>query len=342
MSCEIVVFPAAGIGTRRMPPTSVFEKGLLPLAVGDRDLMPIDLMLDEVPPGMDVVMVTSRRGERQYRDYFEPDLLDPDIKETLTKQGEDDPKKAAILAEELARRHSYTERFGEFSYVNQLPGDGYGTAIPTYLALLALKEKLGGVLPDKMAVMGGDDFVRPKRDDDEPELALANEAWEASGTDHMIMGVPIERERAPHFGVLIPDRDDPTRLAGLIEKPTLDELDEILPGDTKPLVNISRYGFCVVKIWPHLERHQPHPDAERPRSNGNKKRNEFEITDVISDAVADGQTFHIHHVQAERYYDTGNTPAARKTMNQLTDREAASRLWAPRSNGNGAHRLQRV
>jgi UTP--glucose-1-phosphate uridylyltransferase len=305
MNCKTAVIPVGGWGTRRLPATAGSEKCLLPVSAGNTDLIPIDMMLDEC--GADtsrVVLVTSKRGEQRLRDYFDPDRIDQDFVDYCIRQN-----RLKDLEVERARRASYRERFGEFIYVTQRPEHGYGTAVPFYLTTKALQEEIAKGTLDKIAVVGGDDFIY--HEDGTSELSLAKKAWKESGADHMIMGVTVPRNKASAYGVLIPHPSNSKRLAGFVEKPSQEELDEILKEGLDPLGNISRYCFTLKKILPCLN-----DELDRKRTAENP---EYYITDVIINAVNAGQTFYIHRIAGD-WYDTGTPQASRVTSNELTKR----------------------
>lgn len=281
MQIETAIIPVAGAGTSVFPCTTAIDKCFMPIYGNGQSRPLIDFMVEDCArAGLKrVIFVTTERGKTQLKEYFED--LNPTLKQQLEALGRDD-----IIAAEKKRRESYGLIY---EYVIQ-PPDTYGTAVPPYLA----KQKLDG--EKQFALMGGDDFVY--HPDGTSELKLAMETWEASTSDHVIMGVPVDREQAPRYGILQINED--STLAEIDEKPPAERVPE------NPVANISRYLFSD-KIWEHIE-----TEISRQREKGK----EHYITYPISDAVAAGQTFQVHAVRGT-YLNGGNFDGLLEASNYL-------------------------
>lgn len=282
MRIETAVIPVAGAGTREFPVTTAIEKSMMPVYAGDASRPIIDFMVEDcATAGLGrVIFVTTERGQRQLQDYFGPDLTS-----TLRRQLERVGKTSKIDAE-LSRRRSYGL---QFEYVIQ-PTHMYGTAVPLYLARAALRGE------QHFALMGGDDFVY--HEDGSSELQLALAGWSDSGTDHAIMGLPVNREDAPKYGILQTGSDG--RLTAIDEKPPLQRV------PLTPVANISRYLLSDA-IWPHVL-----DEMQQLRGTG-----EHYVTYPIGAALAEGQTFHVHPVQGQ-YLDGGSFEGLLQASNYIT------------------------
>lgn len=270
MKVETAVMPVAGAGTRVFPVATAIEKCMMPIYAGAQGLPVIDYMVaDCARAGIKrIIFVTSERGRTQLKDYFET------INQKLEAQlrGIDKDK---VINNELKRRGKFDLKY---EYVIQ-PTDRYGTAYPPYLA----RELLRG--ESHFALMGGDDFVY--RQDGTSEIADAIKLWQESGSDHVIMGNPVEQEEGPKFGIL--HINDDGKLTHFDEKPPPERVPK------KPVANISRY-LLSDKIWPQLE-------AEMARNRHGA--DEHFITYAINDALADGQSFQVHPVSG-KYLEGGS------------------------------------
>jgi UTP--glucose-1-phosphate uridylyltransferase len=266
------VIPVAGIGTRMLPATWSIEKCMLPIYAGTKTRLLVDWMVEEcAQAGLQrIIFVTTERGKKQLRDYFED--IDTTLAYRYAYLG-----KTHLIEAEWERRASYGLTY---EYVIQHPG-AYGTTVPPYLAREALQGE------KRFFLMGGDDFVYHQ----EPtvsELGLAIQDWDAAGTDHVIMGNPVDRADALKYGVLL--ADERGNLKEWLEKPALEDIPEV----PKVTINISRYGFSDC-IWEYmLEEMRAHRDGEH-----------F-ITYPVLNALAAEQTFRIHPIQG-RYLDGGTT-----------------------------------
>ncbi|HTE22455.1 MAG TPA: sugar phosphate nucleotidyltransferase [Candidatus Limnocylindria bacterium] len=322
-----VSMPLGGAGSRWAPATPTHVKPLIPMAVGETPVMPIDLMLAECDAPR-VVMVTTQRGEKAFRDYLDPERLDQDFTAQCRSLG----KNALVEAEEN-RREFYGQRpsggLRKLEYATQRPKDGYGTTVPFYIACRALSKRRFPFIGQKgrftlkdpseeVWAMGGDDALVSLRADEESELQRAREARDSNGADHVIMGVPVDRSVAGNYGNLV--ADDEGRLQRLVEKPSAEQIKEMYPDEaTDPIASVSRIGLRIAKIWPLVK-------AEMRQKRTGK--DEHFLTNVISAALADGQTFYIHQVDetAGIYCDMGTLPAAQKTARYLTSNRPAAHL----------------
>jgi UTP--glucose-1-phosphate uridylyltransferase len=267
---ETAVIPVAGIGSRMLPATWSIEKCMLPIYSGGKTRLLVDWMVEEcVDAGIKrVIFVTTERGKKQLYDYFEK--IDDDLELRYDYLGKGD-----VVATEQARRDSYGITY---EYVIQ-PPDGYGTTVPPFLARHLLEGER------RFFLMGGDDFVYHE-DPQASEISLAIKTWNDAGTDHIIMGNPLPRERAPRYGIFF--TDDQGNLSQWVEKPALEDVPNI------PIVtsNISRYGFSD-RIWDFIDEEM------------NAKRDgEHLITYPVLNALAAGQMFRIHPVRGQ-YLDGG-------------------------------------
>ena len=269
-SIETAVIPVAGVGSRMLPATWSIEKCMLPVYTGGKTRLLVDYMVDECAKAgiKRVIFVTTERGKKQLRDYFEK--IDAGLAERYEHLG-----KGNVVVTEQARRDTYGITY---EYVVQ-PPDGYGTAIPPLLARPLLQGE------KRFFLMGGDDFVYHE-DPNISELSLAIKTWSQAATDHIIMGNPVPRTVASRYGVLFADNLE--NLSEWVEKPTLEQLPD------RPVItaNISRYGFSDC-IWDYLDQ------EARAVRNG-----EHYITYPVLNALAAGQTFRIHPVQGT-YLDGG-------------------------------------
>lgn len=208
-----------------------------------------------------VIFVTTERGKRQLKDYFE--RIDDTLEERYALLG-----KSSLVLAERARRAAYKLHY---EYIIQSP-TLYGTSVPPLLARPALQGEKWFFL------MGGDDFVY-HQDPTVSELALAMKTWQIADTDHVIMGKSVSRRAAAHLGVFFPDEQG--NLTRWIEKPS----PEAMPDTPQVTANISRYGFSD-RIWEYLEE-----EAKIERQG------EHQMTYPVLQALADGQTFRIHTVR---------------------------------------------
>lgn len=286
MQIETAVIPVAGAGTSVFPCTTAIDKCFLPVYANGHSRPLIDFMVEDcVGAGLKrVIFVTTERGKTQLKEYFED--LNPVLLQQLQALGRDD-----VIEAELRRRASYGLTF---EYVIQ-PPDTYGTAVPPYLA----REALNG--ENRFALMGGDDFVY--HPDGTSELKLAIDTWEQAGSDHVIMGVPVERNHATRYGIL--QINENGTLADIDEKPPIERVPE------NPVANISRYLLSDT-IWDYI-------DQEIAEQRGKGK--EHYITYPISNAAADGQTFQVHAVKGT-YLNGGNFEGLRYASNYLAKHPA--------------------
>jgi UTP--glucose-1-phosphate uridylyltransferase len=273
LSITTAVIPVAGIGTRMLPATWSIEKCMLPIYAGGQTRLLVDWMVEEcAAAGLErVIFVTTERGKKQLRDYFE------NIDDTLKERYEWLGKMKLVLAEQ-ERRAAYGLHY---EYIIQAPG-AYGTTVPPFLARSLLRGE------KQFFVVGGDDFVY-HQDPSVSELALAIKTWQRGRTDHVIMGNPIDRSDGPKSGVL--EEDERGNLRHWLEKAPLEEL----PDTPKLIGNISRYGFSD-NIWDYMEQ-----EMTTARDGA-----EHYITYPVLRALVDGQTFRIHTLQGR--YLGGGTP----------------------------------
>ncbi|HTE57314.1 MAG TPA: sugar phosphate nucleotidyltransferase [Verrucomicrobiae bacterium] len=282
MNIETAVIPVAGAGSREFPVTTAIEKCMMPVYAGPESRPLVDYMVEDcVLAGLSrVIFVTSERGEQQLRDYFGQDIS-PTIRQQLLRVGKTDK-----IDQEIERRRAYGI---EFEYVIQ-PPDNYGTAIPPFLA----RERLQG--EKHFALMGGDDFVYHQNGTSELSLAIAD--WKEKGTEHAIMGLPVDREQATKYGNLLVDQYG--NLGAFDEKPPLERIAE------HPVANISRY-LLSGSIWEHI-------DAEMQRNRGLA---EHYVTFAIQSALAADQSFYVHRVLG-KYLDGGSFEGLLEASNYIT------------------------
>jgi UTP--glucose-1-phosphate uridylyltransferase len=271
-SINTAVIPVAGIGTRMLPATWSIEKCMLPVYVPGHTRLLVDWMVEEcAQAGLQrVIFVTTERGQRQLRDYFEH--IDSTLQDRYAHLG-----KSGLVEAERERRQSYKLRY---EYVIQNPG-AYGTAVPPYVA----REVLSG--EKRFFLMGGDDFVY-HQNPLESELSLAIKTWSDAETDHVIMGKLVDRNDATKLGLLYSDNDK--NLSQWVEKPKLQDIPDV----PKVTVNVSRYGFSD-SIWEYIS------EEMNTQRNG-----EHQMTYPVLSALSNGQTFRIHNVEGE-YLGGGTT-----------------------------------
>lgn len=271
-SVRTAIIPVAGTGARMLPASSTLEKCMMPLYLEEGAVPIINFMVEDCArAGLErVIFVTTKHGKQELGRYFSPDLNDT-LRKLFETTGNDDK-----LKQERDRRGRYSLKF---EYITQRT-DKYGTTVPLH----EVREAIGD--EEHFALMGGDDFVYHQ--DGESELALAIETWNARDTNHLVMGVPVNREAAAGtYGVLL--RDKYGNFVGIDEKPPLERVPD------NPLANISRY-LLSSEIWEHVE-------DEMAIDRG---KEEHKITYPLNSAQESGQTFGIHTVEGV-YLDGGET-----------------------------------
>jgi UTP--glucose-1-phosphate uridylyltransferase len=282
MSIKTAIIPVAGAGTRLFPSTTAIEKCMMPIY--GKDARPIiDYVVEDcVKAGiMRIIFVTSEKGQSQLQNYFED--IDQNLTSLLIELDRTDK-----LEEERKRRRSLELKF---EYIVQ-PIGHYGTAYPPSLA----RESLEG--ENQFALLSGDDFVY--RQDGSSELLQAIKLLETAGTDHVIMGNPVDKDQGTKYGVLQINEDG--RLITIDEKPPASRVPD------NPAVNTSRY-LLSGQIWPLIEK-------EMSRDLGNGK--EHFITDVINQAIGLGQTFQVHQILGV-YMDGGTSEGLLTASNYITN-----------------------
>jgi len=290
MEIRTAVIPLGGSGTRTLPAASSTLKGMMSLYVGSEAIPTIDFTVrDCAEAGIErIIFVTSESGKIALHDYFED--IRPDFESQLTRLNKQD-----IINRERERRRSFNLTF---EYITQDPLGPYGTAYPPYLA----KDHLKG--ESNFLLAGGDDFSYNENGTSEVGLAIAE--WVEAGTDHYIMGNPIDRAEGPKFGNLLVNRQK--QLRGIDEKPQLARVRK------HPLANISNYGFNEA-IFPFI-------DEEIARSL--RDGQEHFITDVINAALSAGQTFQVHELQGV-YMDGGTPQGLLKASNYINNHPRTSK-----------------
>lgn len=266
------IIPVAGTGARLLPAASTLEKCMMPLYLEDGAVPIIEFMVEDCArAGLErVIFVTTEHGEQELSRYFSID-----VNNTLRELFET-TENYDKLKQERDRRGRYNL---EFEYVTQRT-DKYGTAVSLHEARKAIGDE------KHFALMGGDDFVYHQ--DGKSELALAIKTWNTKDTDHLVMGVSVNREDAAGtYGVLMRDKDD--NFVGIDEKPPLGRV------PNNPLANISRY-LLSGEIWEHVE-----TEMAIDRSKG-----QHEVTSLLNAAQESGQTFGIHTVEGV-YLNGGET-----------------------------------
>jgi len=286
MSVESAVIPVAGAGSGVLPATSAIDKCMLPIYTGESARPAIDYMVEDcVLAGMkQIIFITSERGERQLRDFYEQ--LPATLEAQLKRAGKNEK-----LAEELERRRALDSVVRRYKVQ---PADEYGTAYPPLLA----KEVLGN--DESFALMGGDDFVY--RQDGSSELADAIATLDVAGTDHIITGMPKPEEKGPRtkFGIL--HLDEHSNLSHFDEKPLLEDL------PSNPVANIGRYILSPA-IWPHIKAEMA---CNRPPGE------EHYITYAINDALASGQTFGLR-ISRGKWLEAGSFEGLREAGNWIAE-----------------------
>ena len=262
MNVETAVIAAAGNANRLRPTSKAVDKCLMPVYAGDKLRILVDYTVEALAIAgiTNLIFVHNKGADERLWDYYS---LEHERYESLDMK---------------------------FKFIEQPPG-AYGTTVPLALA----KEALKGITD--FAYIASDDFVyHPNAQTSEFALAIA--AWEAAGSDHLLMGNPVPREAAPSYGVLHVDQDG--LLERFEEKPPLEQVPE------DPLINISKYFFNE-SIWPFID--------EEMATN---RDGEHYITHPINAAKQTGHSFHVHRISGH-YLDGGSVAGLRNTSNYIAD-----------------------
>lgn len=286
---KVAVIPVSGAASRVSDISNTVEKCLTPIITENSAKFPATYMVEAcATAGIErVIFVTTKRGETQLRDHFDPNI-NPSWRELLTQSHKED-----IIEAELQRRKSYGIAF---EYMQQ-PKGLYGTTVP----LLVAKAALAG--EKRFALLGGDDFVH--HPDGTSELDQAIKLWSAQGAaDHVIMGRPVERSKASNYGIIRINSD--SYMEDIDEKPPLGRVPE------NPIANISQYLFSD-KIWDHVEE-----EMTRDRGQG-----EHYITYPLNRALAAGESILVHPITGH-YIDGGSYQGLFAAAQYFNDLERAA------------------
>lgn len=283
MSIRTAVIPAAGNGTRALPLASTLDKGLLPIYAGNSIRPVMDWVIEDcADAGIEqVIIVATEHGQAQFEDFFFN--MRPDFKNRLQDAG-----KTKTIEQEEIRRLS---RGVKIDFVYQ-PLGHYGTGFALSLARDLLKDE------KQFVFMSGDELVY--RQDEKSELGLLINTFELAGTEHAMMGYPVDEDDAPKYGNINSDSDG--RLISIKEKPPRNEVSH------NPFVNISRF-ILGETIWPCVD---------EIMARNLEPGEEYFVTDAVNLAVAQGQKVKVHQVGGT-YLDCGNSEALRLASNFISD-----------------------
>jgi UTP--glucose-1-phosphate uridylyltransferase len=277
MQVRYAVIPAAGIGTRFLPATKAVPKELLPIG----DTPALQYVIDEaLGAGIDHIVIVSSRRKPGIESYFEPR---PDLVEALRRAGRDD----------AADRLAAVGRDWRVSIVFQDEPRGLGHAVGCAEAVVG-DEPFAVLLPDE--IMG-----------DSSLLAQMNGVC-SSSQGSVVALKAVNPEEVSSYGVVDPmsdsDSDGILRVAGLVEKPTVDEA----PSN---LIIIGRY-VLTPDVFGEIAR-------LRPGAAG-----ELQLTDAIRSQVERSPVHGVISTIAR--YDTGTPLGMLKASIEIALR---SPQWGP-------------
>src|SRR5260370_25102326 len=187
------VFPAAGLGTRFLPPTKAAPKEMLPLV--DKPL--IQYVVEEaVASGIESVIIVTGRGKATIEDHFDVSF---ELESLLRERGRDSELRQVRQVSEMAR----------VSYVRQREALGLGHAI------LQARDLVGD---QAFAVMLSDDII----DSQTPALKQLIEVYEKYDAP-VVATMHVEGGAISRFGALAVDQIDERvyRIKDMVEKPPL-------------------------------------------------------------------------------------------------------------------------
>ena len=199
------VFPVAGFGTRFLPATKAMPKELLPIV--DKPL--IQYAAEEaIEAGVDTLIFVTGRNKRAIEDHFDSNT---ELEMALRAVGKDEQADMVknILPDGV-----------ECIFVRQPEQLGLGHAV-------LCAERVVGDEP--FAVLLADDFITCRGCGVTADLA---QAFNKSGKTQMSV-MEMHGPEIQKYGVVVPGKE-PRSVAGLIEKPELDEA----PSN---LISIGRY-----------------------------------------------------------------------------------------------------
>jgi UTP--glucose-1-phosphate uridylyltransferase len=277
MQVRHAVIPAAGIGTRFLPATKTVPKELLPIG----DTPALQFVIDEaLGAGIDHIVIVSSRRKPGIESYFEPR---PDLVEALRRAGR----------EEAADRLAAVGRDWRVSIVFQDEPRGLGHAVGCAESVVR-DEPFAVLLPDE--IMG-----------DSSLLAQMNGVC-ISSEGSVVALKAVSPEEVSAYGVVDPmsdsDSDGILRVAGLVEKPAVDEA----PSN---LIIIGRY-VLTPDVFGEIAR-------LRPGAGG-----ELQLTDAIRAQVERSPVHGVISTIAR--YDTGTPLGMLQASIEITLRSVE---WGP-------------
>ncbi len=255
MSITKAVIMVAGYGTRRLPVTKTIEKCMLPF--GNRPVVDYTVQ-DCIAAGItDIYFVVSEQST-QIRDYYRTNI---DLKDYLMRNGKDNL--LPLIAPPDVKFHYVTQP----NYGNRGTADAVGRVAP--------------MIPEgeSIVVLGGDDCVYSETGS---EIARLIEAASQGGS--AMMGIRVEREKLPSYGVI--EADEAGHFVSIHEKPSAEEA----PSD---MINISKYVFDY-KLLKLTEAY-----LETTITSG-----EYLITEPINHYVSAGGAMKVVPAEGE-YLDSG-------------------------------------
>ena len=191
------VIPAAGMGTRFLPATKAQPKEMLPIV----DKPTIQYIMEEaISAGIESVLIITGRGKRNIEDHFDKSY---ELESELQRQG-----KSSLLSMVEDISHLV-----EVYYVRQKEAKGLGHAIGCARAFIG---------NEPFAVLLGDDIVVSEK----PAIGQLIEVYGECG--ETVLGVQrVAQSEVDKYGIVDPaaqlDHSRLHRVAGLVEKPALDE-----------------------------------------------------------------------------------------------------------------------
>ena len=188
------VFPVAGFGTRFLPVTKAMPKELLPIV--DKPL--IQYAVEEaIAVGIDTLIFVTGRNKRAIEDHFD---ANNELETVLRAKGKD-------VQADMVR--NITPEGVECIFVRQAEQLGLGHAI------LCAERAVGG---DPFAVLLADDFLT---DYDPGVTADLTQAFASSGKLQLSV-MEVDGPEISKYGVIVTS-DSGTRIAGLVEKPDVND-----------------------------------------------------------------------------------------------------------------------
>lgn len=269
-SCTKAVIMVAGYGTRRLPVTKTIEKCMLPF--GNRPVVDYTVQ-DCIAAGItDIYFVVSEQST-QIRDYYRTNI---DLKDYLIRNGKD--SLLPLIAPPDVKFHYVTQP----NYGNRGTADAVSRVVP--------------MIPEgeSVVVLGGDDCVYSESGSEIARLiGAANEGGSA------MMGIRVEREKLPSYGVI--EADSAGNFVSIHEKPSAEDA----PSD---MINISKYVFNydLLKMTENY--------VEQTNTSG-----EYLITEPINQYVSAGGIMKVVPAGGE-YLDSGTLENWVRANNWLFER----------------------